>query len=238
MHDTWQIDLMNKVRLQMAETRTMQALAPGENPEAFLRVTPEQNLLRWFNFHLRRAGSNRVVTNFGPDLRVRVDACGKGEKGRGESVRQRADHHTQDGEAYTLLLAAIAPGACNREPLKEPDLLRRAELMLQGADRIGCRKFVQAEDVVAGNPKLNLAFTAHLFTQHPGLQDIGAEPEPAAFVVCADCFFSPHADAQEAALRAEEQRRAAEQARVKAEADAARAWAEAKAAEEVSKLLT
>jgi len=46
----------------------------------------------------------------------------------------------------------------------------RAELMLQEADKLGCRSFVSAADVVAGNDKLNLAFVANLFNHYPALQ--------------------------------------------------------------------
>jgi hypothetical protein len=42
--------------------------------------------------------------------------------------------------------------------------------MLQEADKIGCRQFVSAEDVVSGNYKLNLAFVANLFNSHPALE--------------------------------------------------------------------
>jgi len=47
--------------------------------------------------------------------------------------------------------------------------LRRAEYMLQQADRLGCRQFVTPADVVSGNPKLNLAFVANLFNKYPAL---------------------------------------------------------------------
>ena len=42
--------------------------------------------------------------------------------------------------------------------------------MLQNADKIDCRSFVGPMDVVGGNAKLNLAFVANLFNQHPGLE--------------------------------------------------------------------
>lgn len=54
--------------------------------------------------------------------------------------------------------------------LQEQDLLRRAELMLQQAAKLRCRAFVTPADVVGGVYKLNLAFVANLFNQHPGLQ--------------------------------------------------------------------
>lgn len=53
--------------------------------------------------------------------------------------------------------------------LQEKDDLKRAEAMLVQADRLGCRQFVTATDVVAGNPKLNLAFVANLFNKYPSL---------------------------------------------------------------------
>ena len=49
------------------------------------------------------------------------------------------------------------------------DLAKRAELMLVQADRLGCRQFVTAKDVVTGNSKLNMAFVATLFNKHPAL---------------------------------------------------------------------
>jgi len=43
-------------------------LQDGETLEDLLKLTPEQILLRWINFHLKEAGSNRRVANFGHDL--------------------------------------------------------------------------------------------------------------------------------------------------------------------------
>ena len=42
-------------------------------------------------------------------------------------------------------------------------------MMLQQADKLGCRSFVTPEDVVNGIYKLNLAFVANLFNNHPAL---------------------------------------------------------------------
>ena len=47
--------------------------------------------------------------------------------------------------------------------------MKRAECMLVQADRLGCRQFVTATDVVSGNAKLNMAFVATLFNKHPAL---------------------------------------------------------------------
>ena len=49
-------------------------------------------------------------------------------------------------------------------------MLSRAEKMLQESDKIGCRQFLSAKDVVSGNYKLNLAFVANLFNNYPALE--------------------------------------------------------------------
>lgn len=68
-----------------------------------------------------------------------------------------------------MLLSQIAPQQCDRAPLSVFDLHERAEAMLQNAKKIDCRKFVRPKDIVDGNVKLNLAFTANLFNTCPAL---------------------------------------------------------------------
>jgi plastin-1 len=81
----------------------------------------------------------------------------------------------KDGENYTVLLSQIAPEHCDRRPLQTHDLLHRAEQVLQNADTLGCRKFLTPTSLVAGNPKLNLAFVANLFNTWPALDPITEE---------------------------------------------------------------
>ena len=47
--------------------------------------------------------------------------------------------------------------------------------MLDNAEKLECRKFLTPKALVAGNPKLNLAFVANLFNTHPGLDPITEE---------------------------------------------------------------
>jgi hypothetical protein len=42
--------------------------------------------------------------------------------------------------------------------------------MLKMSDRLGCRAFVTSKDVANGNEKLNMAFVANLFNNHPKLE--------------------------------------------------------------------
>jgi plastin-1 len=99
--------------------------------------------LRWFNYHLKNANWPKRVTNFSGDVK--------------------------DAEAYTVLLAQIAPECCDRGPLNDKDALTRAGKVLTNAQKIEVKTFIKPSDIVAGNNRLNLAFTAAIFNQRPGL---------------------------------------------------------------------
>lgn len=147
----WQIirrGLLGKIDIKL-HPELYRLLEEDETLDQFLRLPPEQILLRWFNYHLKAAGWQRRVANFSSDVK--------------------------DGENYTVLLAQIAPDQCTRDPLRTRDLLQRAEEVLQNADRLDCRKFLTPTSLVAGNPKLNLAFVANLFNTHPALDPITEE---------------------------------------------------------------
>ncbi|RWS31284.1 Plastin-2-like protein [Leptotrombidium deliense] len=143
----WQIiriGLFNQITLEHCPG-LVQLLEDGEEMSDLMRLSPEQILLRWVNYHLQKAGVQRTVTNFTTNIK--------------------------DSEVYTHLMKQIAPPAAgvSCEALMEPNLAKRAEVMLQQADKLGCRTFLTPNDVVEGVYKLNLAFVANLFNKHPGL---------------------------------------------------------------------
>ncbi|XP_078734568.1 plastin-3-like [Lampetra fluviatilis] len=126
-------------------------LMDGESLEELMKLSPEELLLRWVNYHLDKAGWQKI-NNFTTDI--------------------------QDSKAYFHLINQIAPkGDVEGEEkididmagFTEQDETKRAEQMLQQADRLDCRQFVTPTDVVRGNYKLNLAFVANLFSKHPAL---------------------------------------------------------------------
>ncbi|KAJ8338350.1 hypothetical protein SKAU_G00373160 [Synaphobranchus kaupii] len=126
-------------------------LREGESLEDLMKLSPEELLLRWANFHLDNAGWSKI-NNFSSDIK--------------------------DSRAYFHLLNQISPKGMKEGEERididmsgfgEKDDLKRAEYMLQQADALGCRQFVTAADVVSGNPKLNLAFVANLFNKYPSL---------------------------------------------------------------------
>jgi len=148
----WQIvkiGLFSRINL-VNHPELYRLLEEGETIEDLLKLPIDQILLRWFNYHLKNAGSPKRVKNFTSDIK--------------------------DSEAYTILLAQIAPQHCNRDPLKEGDVTKRAELVLQNAAKLDCRKFVTAKDIVKGNQKLNLAFVANLFNTWPALEPVEFKP--------------------------------------------------------------
>eukprot|EP00163_Fabomonas_tropica_P012463 TRINITY_DN23769_c0_g1_i1.p1 TRINITY_DN23769_c0_g1~~TRINITY_DN23769_c0_g1_i1.p1 ORF type:complete len:627 (-),score=275.41 TRINITY_DN23769_c0_g1_i1:273-2153(-) len=151
----WQvvkIGLLAKISLTNCP-ELFRLLEEGEELSDLLKLSPEEILLRWFNYHLKAADHPRRVKNFSGDIK--------------------------DSENYTVLLHQLKPEQCALSPMQEPDLRKRAELMLQQADNIGCRKYVTPTNVAKGNPKLNLAFVANLFNTHPCLEPLSEEERAA-----------------------------------------------------------
>ncbi|XP_071783379.1 plastin-2 [Centroberyx gerrardi] len=127
-------------------------LRDGESLEDLMKLSPEELLLRWANFHLAEAGSPRI-NNFSSDI--------KDSKAYYNLLNQVAPKGDEEG---------VPPIAIDMSGLREKEDLKRAECMLEQADRLGCRQFVTATDVVRGNPKLNLAYIANLFNKYPALK--------------------------------------------------------------------
>lgn len=121
-------------------------LMDGEDISELMKLSPEQLLVRWVNYQLEKAGSSRRIKNFSDDIK--------------------------DSEIYTDLISQIAPSdsKISKRHMNKDDLTDRAEGMLEQADKIDSRAFVTARDVVKGHEKLNLAFVANLFNNHPGLE--------------------------------------------------------------------
>merc|ERR1719422_378566 len=128
-------------------------LMEGEDINDLLKLSPEQLLMRWVNYQLEKAGSSRRIKNFTDDIK--------------------------DSEVYTELIKQIAPegSGVNKQAMGISDLTQRAEKMLEQAEKIDSRQFVTAKDVVRGHEKLNLAFVANMFNNHPALEPPEEEVE-------------------------------------------------------------
>ncbi|KAK6934527.1 Calponin homology domain [Dillenia turbinata] len=115
----------------------------SKDVEELIGLAPEKLLLKWMNFHLKRAGYKKTVNNFSSDLK--------------------------DGEAYTYLLNVLAPEHCSPATLDAKDPTVRANLILDHAEKMDCKRYLTPKDIVEGSSNLNLAFVAQIFHQRNGL---------------------------------------------------------------------
>ncbi|KOM37695.1 hypothetical protein LR48_Vigan03g107700 [Vigna angularis] len=121
----------------------VELVSDNEGMEELMSLAPEKILLRWMNFHLKKSGYKKIVTNFSSDVR--------------------------DAEAYAHLLNVLAPEYTNPSTLAVKNPYERAKLVLEHADKMGCKRYITARDIVEGSPNLNLAFVAHIFQHRNGL---------------------------------------------------------------------
>ncbi|XP_039032331.1 fimbrin-5-like [Hibiscus syriacus] len=115
----------------------------GVDIEELVGLAPEKVLLKWMNYHLKKGGYEITVTNFSSDLK--------------------------DAKAYAYLLNMLAPEHGNKLTLETKDPIERATLVLEHAERLGCKRYLNPQDIVEGSSNLNLAFLAHIFHHRNGL---------------------------------------------------------------------
>ncbi|RRT58295.1 hypothetical protein B296_00046708 [Ensete ventricosum] len=121
----------------------MELVDDSKDVEELLSLAPEKMLLKWMNFHLKKAGYQKPVTNFSSDLK--------------------------DGEAYAYLLNALAPEHSSSATLEIKDPGERAKRVIEQAEKLDCKRFLNPKDIVEGSPNLNLAFVAQIFQHRNGL---------------------------------------------------------------------
>jgi plastin-2 len=141
-------------------------LEEGETLQDLLALPAEQLLIRWVNYHLKQAGTQSFTRRFSKPLHLLTAGTNRTISNFSGDIK--------DSECYTILLKQIAPQelGIDTSPLRETDHLKRAEAMLDNAEKMKCRRFVRPTDVVKGNPKLNLAFVANLFNTYPALNPV------------------------------------------------------------------
>ncbi|GMY09753.1 fimbrin-5-like [Fagus crenata] len=115
----------------------------SKDVEELLGLPPEKVLLKWMNFHLKKAGYEKQVTNFSSDVK--------------------------DGQAYACLLNTLAPEYSGPAALDTKDPTERANMVLAHAEKLDCKRYLTPKDIVEGSPNLNLAFVAQIFQHRNGL---------------------------------------------------------------------
>ncbi|KAH0853062.1 hypothetical protein HID58_032678 [Brassica napus] len=141
--------------LNLKKTPQLVELAEdNQDVEELVGLAPEKILLKWMNFHLKKAGYEKQVTNFSSDIK--------------------------DGEAYAYLLNALAPEHSTHVTLETKDPSERAKKVLEQAEKLDCKRYLSPEDIVEGSANLNLAFVAQLFQHRNGLSEESSNP-PVSF---------------------------------------------------------
>ncbi|KAF5182770.1 Fimbrin-1 [Thalictrum thalictroides] len=115
----------------------------SKDVEELMGLAPEKILLKWMNFHLNKAGYKKQITNFSSDVK--------------------------DGEAYAYLLNVLAPEHCSPTTLDTKDPSERAELILEHAEKMNCKRYLSPKDIIEGSANLNLTFVAQIFHHRNGL---------------------------------------------------------------------
>ncbi|KAI9078919.1 hypothetical protein K1719_039068 [Acacia pycnantha] len=129
--------------LDLKKTPQLLELADdGKDMEELMTLPPEKMLLRWMNFHLKKSGYTKIITNFSFDVK--------------------------DAEAYAHLLNVLAPEYTNPSTFAVKNPFERAKFVLDHAEKMGCKRYLTAKDIVDGSQNLNLAFVAHIFQNRNG----------------------------------------------------------------------
>jgi plastin-1 len=117
-------------------------LKDGEQITDLLKLNPEDLLLRWFNFHLTAAGHPNKINNFTEDIK--------------------------NSEKYLVLLNQLNK-QCDLSAMGEENLNKRAQAVLNNAKKLNVESYITPNDIVNGNQKLNVLFTAAIFNECHGL---------------------------------------------------------------------
>ncbi|KAL8144744.1 fimbrin-5-like [Apium graveolens] len=141
------IQLLSSLDLKKTP-QLLELVEEEKDVEELMSLSPEKVLLKWMNFQLKKSGYEKEVTNFSSDLK--------------------------DGAAYAHLLNALAPELENNTALETEDPTERANLILQQAEKMDCKRYVTPKDIVEGSTNLNIAFVAEIFQHRNGLR---APPE-------------------------------------------------------------
>ena len=142
----WQVVklvVMRNIQLKQ-HPELIRLLNQGEQLSDLLKLSPEQLLLRWFNYHLKAANYEKKINNFSGDVK--------------------------DSEKYTILLNQLNKSLCDKSALNEEDKKKRAQKVIDNAKKLGAESYITPEDIVAGNSKLNTLFVASIFNAYPGLE--------------------------------------------------------------------
>ncbi|KAJ3428611.1 fimbrin-1 [Anaeramoeba flamelloides] len=144
---TWEIikqGLLARVNLKDHPELAELTLMDKETMETLSKSTPEELIIKWFNYHLSSAGNQTKVTNFADSMK--------------------------DPMLVAVLLNQLSPKRCPIEPIiHEEDPDSRNEMIVKNAERLNVKDFISTDTLNSNNEKLNLAFLANLLQIRSGI---------------------------------------------------------------------
>ncbi|KAL7262933.1 hypothetical protein ACSBR1_001157 [Camellia fascicularis] len=167
----WKHHIQLLAYLNLKKTpQLLELVDDSKDVEKLMGLLPEKVLLKWMNFQLKKAGYKILLSYVWYSSKVREDQFTTMAYLIAAtpffSVMREA---LCTGEAYAHLLNALAPEHGNASTLDTKDPTKRANLILEHAERMDCKRYVTSKDIVEGSTNLNLAFVAQIFQQRNGL---------------------------------------------------------------------
>ena len=133
----------------------MQRLKQGN--EDLKKANPDQILVKWINYHLRKAKTGKVISNLGKDL--------------------------QDSKALLYLLNRLDSKKCPVDVLKQNDPAISALTLVDNALALGVPNVITSYDIISGNSKIMTLFCSCIFNTNHGIKAIVEnEYEPASML--------------------------------------------------------
>mmetsp|Transcript_38930 Transcript_38930/g.59164 ORF Transcript_38930/g.59164 Transcript_38930/m.59164 type:complete len:553 (-) Transcript_38930:25-1683(-) len=147
----WQVIRMSLAKkISLKDTPEIMRLAEdGEDLAALKKLSPETILIRWINYHLKKAGVDRQVKNLGKDL--------------------------SDSVALFHVLNRLDSSKCPLDGIDDEELETRAEKLITNSLALGIPDVVRPRDIVSGNQKVNTLFVSYIFNTKHGLEDLTKE---------------------------------------------------------------
>lgn len=150
----WQlVRIINTKSINLKECENLfHLLQDGEEIADLQKLSVEEILKRWVNFHLKNAGQE-PISNLGKDLK--------------------------DSKKLLYVLNQIDKDKCSLDGLNEADDVKRAQIAIDNSKAIGCDDVIGAKDICKGNHKVNSIFVAEIFNTNHGLPDLNKEEKEA-----------------------------------------------------------
>ena len=121
----------------------MNLVEEGEELEDVQKIPTEEILKRWMNYHLVKAGQSKIKS-LGSDL--------------------------EDSSSFLYVLNQLDASNCTLDDLDKADDETRAQMAIDYSKKLGCKDVVGLNDILKGNPKVNLLFVAEMFNTKHGLK--------------------------------------------------------------------